>query len=140
MDKRMNKKMDKTCDERFNVLENLFRWRSTLVQREWFVGSGRSYNRKYRYTTKVPLYYNKDGYLEFEASDVGIRILLVNNSYSPSKQFCLYSNYCSDYYGDECCECDPFINHSNTIYNYYEYLDELEELEQLESNWILYEN
>jgi hypothetical protein len=122
-------RMDKTCDERYTVLENLFRWRSTLVQREWFIGGGRSH-RKYRYTTKVPLYYNQDdARLEFEASDVGLRVLLVNDSYSPSKQYCLYGNYCTDYYSDESCDCDPCMNHSNTIYNYYEYLEELEDLE-----------
>jgi hypothetical protein len=124
--------MNKTCDE-YTVLENLFRWRSTLVQEEWFLGGRR--DRKYRYTTKVPLYYNKDACLEFEASDVGIRVLLVNDSYSPSKQFCLYSNYCTDYYSDESCDCDPCMNHSNSIYQYYEYLEELEDLEkQLDKN------
>lgn len=121
--------IDKTRQEIYKTIEDLFCWRSSLVQREWFVGSGRSYNRKYRYTTKVPLYYNQDARLEFEASDVGLRVLLVNDSYSPSKQYCLYNNYCSDYYGDESCDCDPCINHSNSIYEYYEYLDELEELE-----------
>jgi hypothetical protein len=120
--------IDKTREEIYKTIEDLFRWRSTLVQREWFIGGGRSH-RKYRYTTKVPLYYNQDACLEFEASDVGLRVLLVNDSYSPSKQYCLYSNYCTDYYGDECCDCDPCMNHSNSIYQYYEYLDELEELE-----------
>ena len=127
--------MDKTREEIYKTIEELFRWRSTLVQREWFVGSGRSYNRKYRYTTKVP-YYNQNA-LEFEASDVGLRVLLVNKSYSSSKQYCLsskqyclYSNYCTDYYSDESCDCDPCMNHSNSIYEYYEYLEELEELEK----------
>ena len=86
--------IDKTREEIYKTIEDLFCWRSSLVQREWFVGSGRSYNRKYRYTTKVPLYYNQDARLEFEASDVGLRVLLVNDSYSPSKQYCLYNNYC----------------------------------------------
>jgi hypothetical protein len=79
--------MDKTRDEIYKTIEDLFRWRATLVQREWFVGGGRSYNRKYRYTTKVPLYYNQDARLEFEASDVGVRVLLVNKLYSPYKQY-----------------------------------------------------
>ena len=115
----------KTRAEIYKTIEELFRWRSTLIQREWFLGGRR--DRKYRYTTKVP-YYNKDNsYIEFEASDVGLRIILVNKLYSPRKQFCLHSNYCSDYYGDECCDCDPCINHSNSIYEYYEYLDELEQ-------------
>jgi hypothetical protein len=60
---------------------------------------------------------------------VGVRVLLVNKLYSPYKQYWLYSNYCTDYYCDESCDCDPCINHSNSIYEYYEYLDELEELE-----------
>ena len=117
--------IDKTREEIYKTIEDLFHWRSTLVQREWFIGGGRSH-RKYRYTTKVPLYYNQDARLEFEASDVGLRVLLVNKLYSPSKQYCLYNNYCSDYYGDESCDCDPCMNHSNSIYEYYEYLDELE--------------
>ncbi len=133
----MNKRMSMACDERYKTIEDLFRWRSTLVQKEWFLG-GR-HDREYRYTTTVPLKYNNDGVLEFEASDVGLKVFLSikqNKNNGPNKKFCLHSNYCYD----ESCDCDPFINHSNTIYNYYEYLDELEELEELESNWILYEN
>ena len=125
--------IDKTRKEIYKTIEDLFRWRSTLVQEEWFLGGRR--DRKYRYTTKVPLYYNEKACLEFEASDVGLRIILVNNTYSPCKLFCLHGNYCTDYYGDECCDCDsdPYFNHSNTIYNYYEYLDEVEELENEEN-------
>ena len=131
----MNKRMSMTCDERYKTIEDLFRWRSTLVQKEWFLG-GR-HDREYRYTTTVPLKYNNDGVLEFEASDVGLKVFLViKQNNGPKRQYCLHSNYCYD----ESCDCDPFVNHSNTIYDYYEYLYELEELEELESNWILHEN
>ena len=115
--------MELTREERYTAVENLFKWRTTLVQKEWFLG-GR-HDREYRYTTKVPLYYNKDACLEFEACDVGLRVLLViKQKNGPCNQFCLHSNHCYC----ESCDCDPCINHSNTIYDYYEYLDELEEL------------
>jgi hypothetical protein len=124
--------MDMTKEEKCKVIENLFLWRSTLVQKEWFIG-GRHY-RDYRYTTIVPLYYNKDGTLEFEASDVGMRILLlIKQNNGPTKQFCLYSNYCicGQYYPiSDCCACHPSVNHSISIYDYYEYLEDLEENER----------
>jgi hypothetical protein len=114
--------MELTREERYAAVENLFRWRSTLVQKEWFLG-GR-HDREYRYTTKVPLHYNNDSCLEFEASDVGLRVLLViKQNGKQCNQFCLHSNYCSG----ECCDCNPCINHSTTIYDYFEYLDELDE-------------